>query len=372
MAMFVAEQKGVIEMSLIKLLPVFFTDRERIFYSSDDFTVSLFRYESGVEAVKISNSLGYIVVLPYMGQMIWEACFCGQSIGMKSKYTQPKRVKEFFETDGCYLMHCGPRRICEFDDKYGLVLGELPIAEYDEACLIIDEDERGKFAAVSGSYVYNKHRGDQYVAEPIARVYSDSSVIKVTMKITNTSGYPMDYMFLFHTNNRARDGGRFVQPLHWDRKDMSMFVPLTEDGLVPDSKVVFREFQKDPAALRQLGCGTEYLPEFCIHLNNPVADEEGMYHFMQVDPDGSADYTGVPADGPLNIFARWLTRGADHSAVSLCQPSSCGIDGHDKEKAAGHVPSIQPGDSLTATVYMGLLKPDEAAVMEKKILSLID
>lgn len=359
-------------MSVIQLFPFFFTDREQEIYSDDQFVITLFRYPSGVEAIKVKNSLGSIVVLPYLGQMIWEANFYGQSIGLRSKYTQPKKqVKDFFETDGCYLMHCGPRRICEFDNKYGLVLGELPLAEYDRAYIILDEDEKGRFAAVSGKYEYNRHRGDQYIAEPITRVYADSSVLKVTMKITNTSGYPLDYMYLFHTNSPARDGGRFVQPLRWNKDDMSMFVPLTEDDLCPDAKEIFREFQKDPIALQQLSYGTDYLPEFCLHLNNPIADEDGMYHFMQVDPSGYADYTGVPANGPLNVFARWITRGKDHSAASLCQPSSCGIEGYEAEKAAGHVPSIAPGSSLTATVYMGLLEPNAASAMEKKINDLL-
>ncbi len=358
-------------MSVIQLLPRFFTEREQTFYSDEDFEVSLFRYPSGVEAVRVRNSLGYIVVLPYLGQMIWEAVFHGQSIGLQSKYTQPKRVREFFETDGCYLMHCGPRRICEFDNKYGLVLGELPMAEYDTACILLGEDECGRFAAVSGCYEYNRHRGDQYTAEPVARVYAGSSVLKVTMKVTNTSGYPMDYMFLFHTNSRARDGGRFVQPLRWNGTDMSMFVPLSEEGLSPEAREVFRAFQADPASLRRLGCGAEYRPECCIHLNNPVADADGMYRFLQVDPDGFADYPGVPADGPLRLFARWLTRGKDHSAVSLCQPSSCGIDGYEAEEAGGHVPAIPSGGSLTATVYMGLLNPEEAARMEQEINALI-
>ncbi len=358
-------------MSVIQLFPRFFTELEQTIYSDDSFRISLFRYPGGVEAVRVCNSLGHIIVLPYMGQMIWEAVFRGQSIGLQSKYDQPRRVKSFFETDGCYLMHCGPRRICEFDDPFGLVLGELPTAEYDTACIILDEDERGRYAAVSGTFTYNRHRGDQYRAEPAARVYADSSVLKVTMKITNTSGYPMDYMFLFHTNSRARDGGRFVQPLAWDSRHMSMFAPTSEEGLTEQARQVFLDFQKDPGSLRQLGYGTEYLPEFCIHLNHPAADADGMYHFLQVDPDGCADYTGVPADGPLNIFARWLTRGKDHSAVSLCQPSSCGIDGYEAEKAAGHVPSIAPGASLTATVFMGLLTPEEASSMEQKINALI-
>jgi len=354
-------------MKKICLHPYFFTDRERLFYQDSNFSAYLFRYDSSIEAVKLCNSLGYIVVLPYDGQMIWDACFYGQSIKMRTKYTQPKRVAEFFDTDGCYLMHCGPRRICDMDHKFGLVHGELPMARYDSACLYLGEDESGTFIAVSGEYSYNRHRGDQYIAQPIARLYAGSSVLNVTMKITNTSGNPMDYMYLFHTNSPARTNGRFVQPLGWTHADMDVFVPTAEEGLCPDTLAAYRAFLDSPESSRSLNGDALYDPEFCIHLNNPKADAEGFIRFMQVDESGYADYTAVPADGPLNFFARWITRTKDHSACSLCQPSSCGTLGYEGEKAAGRIIVVNPGESIEAQVYMGLLDPESAKKMEARI-----
>lgn len=47
-----------------------FSEQPRILLENDDFTVTAFRYASGVEGLKIQNSRGHLVILPRMGQMI--------------------------------------------------------------------------------------------------------------------------------------------------------------------------------------------------------------------------------------------------------------------------------------------------------------
>ena len=39
-----------------------------------------FKYESGIEAIKICNKKGFIIVLPFYGQIIWDAEFGKHSI----------------------------------------------------------------------------------------------------------------------------------------------------------------------------------------------------------------------------------------------------------------------------------------------------
>lgn len=54
-----------------------FAEHPRILLKNSDFTVTAFRYASGVEGLKIENSRGHLVILPWMGQMIWDAQFDG-------------------------------------------------------------------------------------------------------------------------------------------------------------------------------------------------------------------------------------------------------------------------------------------------------
>ena len=68
----------------ITLIREQFSRQEQEIYSSSDFTVISFKYASGIEALKIVNSRGYVTVLPYYGQMIWDAEFDGHNLKMEN------------------------------------------------------------------------------------------------------------------------------------------------------------------------------------------------------------------------------------------------------------------------------------------------
>ena len=53
----------------------YFTPKEKVFAQNGDLRASLFLYDSGVHGIKIENKLGYITVLPYQGQQIWDCNF---------------------------------------------------------------------------------------------------------------------------------------------------------------------------------------------------------------------------------------------------------------------------------------------------------
>jgi len=47
-----------------------FTETERVFLENDAFKVSLFRYPTGVSAVRLENSTLSLIVLPFHGQQV--------------------------------------------------------------------------------------------------------------------------------------------------------------------------------------------------------------------------------------------------------------------------------------------------------------
>lgn len=47
-----------------------FDDRERPFCEMGEFRNSTFRYASGIEALRVKNARGEIIVLPFKGQQI--------------------------------------------------------------------------------------------------------------------------------------------------------------------------------------------------------------------------------------------------------------------------------------------------------------
>lgn len=58
-------------------------------YEDDNFRVSTFKYPSGVEALKVSNSRGYLTLLPFYGLMVWDAVFDGITLKEKDGFSQP-------------------------------------------------------------------------------------------------------------------------------------------------------------------------------------------------------------------------------------------------------------------------------------------
>jgi hypothetical protein len=68
----------------IYLRPSFFSDKEKPLLEIDKLRVSLFNYESGVEAVRIRSELWEMIWLPYLWQQIWDFSVRGKSIKMQS------------------------------------------------------------------------------------------------------------------------------------------------------------------------------------------------------------------------------------------------------------------------------------------------
>jgi len=73
----------------IDLQREYFGKNPSLIYKSDDFTVTIFRYNSGIEGLELANSRCKMVVLPYMGQMIWDLEIDGFNMKMKGMYEEP-------------------------------------------------------------------------------------------------------------------------------------------------------------------------------------------------------------------------------------------------------------------------------------------
>src|SRR5215217_600946 len=85
---------------IIHLFADFFTPAERPFLQAGELSASLFRYPSGVAALRLSNERGELVLLPFQGQQIWSAHFDGRNITMQSMFDQPRPTQNYLETYG--------------------------------------------------------------------------------------------------------------------------------------------------------------------------------------------------------------------------------------------------------------------------------
>jgi hypothetical protein len=106
-----------------------FGDREKEAVAAKGLTASLFRYSTGVNAIRLSNARGDVVALPYMGQMVWSATFDGVPLEMQSVFPAPRPAKTIVETYGCLAYHAGLLRngVPAAGDNHA-VHGEAPCA----------------------------------------------------------------------------------------------------------------------------------------------------------------------------------------------------------------------------------------------------
>ena len=156
----------------------FFSDREFILTENDSFKVTAFKYETGVEALRVENNRGYYIILPYQGQQIWRAVFDGHDLVMKTKFDVPVPTLEYLRTYGGFLLHCGINAfgVPQADDNH-VQHGEIPNVEYQKAYIEINDE----YVAVGGSYEFNKSFVKHYVFSPEARLYKNETVIKINI-----------------------------------------------------------------------------------------------------------------------------------------------------------------------------------------------
>ena len=349
----------------------YFTNEEEVFMQDDDFSVSTFLYESGVPSIKIKNNKGYVEILPFNGQMIWDVVFGGRSLKMKSPFAMPRNVDSFLDTYGCYLMHCGVLAMGSPgpEDKHPLH-GELPYASYDSANLISGFDEKEKFISVTGVYEYNRAFGDHYIAKPEVKLYADSTILDVTIAIENLSNYPMEMMYMCHINNRPVVGGKIMQSFSWDLHGMELRQSIPKHIKISETFQKFlQNIGKDYALTSVIREDSTYDPEIVFFLKNPMIDKSGWTHLMQVHPDGSADYVGYKPE-ELDHASRWIVRNKNMEALGLALPATADAEGYTAEKKKGNIKTIKPSGIFTAHLKVGYLEGKSTSEMIETINSL--
>ena len=352
----------------ILLKKEFFFLRKEWFVRGNNLEAMLIKYDSGICGVKLSNKYGYITVLPFNGQMIWDAVFNGRTLKMKTPFEQPKDVVSFLDTYGCYLMHCGALRMgCPGPEDNHPQHGELPYAHYDSASLIVGEDEKGNFIGVTGIYEYNRAFGDNYFAKPVVKLYENNSIIDVSIKIENLSNYPMELMYMCHINNRAVAKGKIVQTMPWTKEHMELRYSLPNTVHADDNfRVFLNRIQSNIQTTEQINEEDVYDPEIVFFMKEPKVDKEGWAHFLFVHPDGSADYTSYkPSE--LDHCARWIVRTKNKQALGLALPATADAEGYLAEKGKGNIKTISPKNFFETVFRVGYIESKNVASIEQRI-----
>lgn len=356
----------------IELNREYFSFEQKQLVEQDSLSAVLFKYETGINAVKLSNRFGYITVLPYNGQMIWDVEMCGRSLKMQTPCTIPQITDSFLDTYGCYMMHCGALSMgCPGENDNHPHHGELPYANYDKAWITSGKDDKGEYIGVSGSFEFKNETGDNYVALPETRLYGEDAVLKINIKVNNIANKHMNFMYLCHINNYPQDGGRIVQALPWTNEDMQIRYSIPRGDNAQNVKSFVEKIESDRSVTATMRKEDPYDPEICFFLEKPKTDDKGFTHLLFVHPDGSADYTSYMPN-ELDHCTRWIANTEDMKAMGMALPATADAEGYTAEKEKGNIKTIAPKESFKTTIFAGYLNKERAQSMENIILALND
>lgn len=356
----------------IHLQQSMFDEVERVFLTSSDFQVSLVRYSSRVCAVKITNFIITLIVLPFQGQQVWRFDCTKRHLTMKSIFDEPEDTSQFGLNYGGFLIHCGLTATGNpsTNDSHPLH-GELPNARYQSAYIRIGEDNNGEFITLGGTFTYRNSLEYYYTFEPELKLYANSSVVDVNTTAKNLRSKPMKYMYMAHINWLPVDDSRLVYSI----------VPGSTEvfndtfGLPTHDQMRFRHFvetiKQKPDIADFIDPRTQiYDPELCMFMQ-VAPDAQGYAHAMQVFPEGDAGYISFRTRELPNAV-RWYARTGDEDALAFSIPSTNNHLGFSRNDAKGLISEIPAKDSCKMHYRFGYLPKKQAMDVEVAIKEIVN
>ena len=346
-----------------------FSEAKKTIIENATLSATTFQYSTGIEAVTLKNSKGYVTVLPFMGQMIWDMEFLGHNMVMKSIYDEPlKCTYSYGESYGCFLMHCGLTAMGNptAEDTH-IPHGELPIAEYAESYVLTGEDEKGKYISVSGVYRHKRAFEHNYEFMPECRLYEDASTIDMIITFKNNKDLPLEYFYLCHINYRPVEQARLLYTAKHENIKAHHEVP---EGYPAEAAKKTNDYldrlDQDASIMDVIDKETQsYAPEIVFTCKYD-ADENGDAHTMQLLPDGYSCYVKHrPEELPFGV--RWISRTEDEDALGMVLPATAEHMGYLYCKKKGYEKYLATGESVTYHITTGILSPEETKGMEEKI-----
>jgi hypothetical protein len=290
---------------------------------------------------------------------------------MRSMFPEPRATRNYLETYGGFLLHCGATAmgVPTKDDAHPLH-GELPNAPYGKAWLALGGEEGAEWIELRGEHDHAMAFGAHYVARPRVRLAARSTRFPIAIEIENLKRSPMDLMYMAHINFRPVDGGRLVYTARRDPRHVRVRTAIPSHIRPPEGYAGFLdELKAHPEKHEMLAPGLPFDPEVVFYIDY-LADGDGWAHSLQVHPDGSADWLRHRPD-QLDKGVRWICRTPDQDALGLCLPATAEPEGYKAEKAKGNVRTLAAGAKVVFEMEAGYLPPAEAREMEARIAAVL-
>ena len=335
------------ESGIINLQRHYFIDSHKEIFRSENITINLFRYPSGVEAIEVKNLRGRMVVLPYMGQMIWDLEFDGLDLKMKNMFSQPKKVANVVDTYGCFAFHSGLlRNGCPGpEDDYELH-GEMACADMDRAWLEITNQG----IKICGETEYVKGFGDHYLARPTVEMFNDETFIELSMSVKNLSGSEMPLQYMCHTNYAYKENAIMKQNIPDSafklRETIPDHVKPTEKWLKYNQRLLSGEDM-----ITKLDQPGMYDPEIVFFVDE-LDKYQSEAEFEMILDDENSFFTRF-STVELNYATRWILHNSDQQVGAFVLPATCRPEGFMAAKKSGTLIMLKAGEEKSFTVTTG-------------------
>ena len=329
----------------------FFTDKDYKILNSQEFSVTLFRYPSGIEGLKIQNTKGYITLLPYMGQIIWDVKFNGISLTMKNMFSQPKPTNCIVDTYGCFAFHSGLlSNGCPSPKDIHPMHGEFSCATMDSAWLEVSNNS----VKLISQYEYCQGFGYHYLARPSITLKSGATQFTINMQVKNLTSIDMPLQYMCHMNYAYVENGTIKSNLPQSafklRESIPAHVKPTEKWLSYNKEI--KEMQKAGQTLTVLEQKNMYDPEIVFMADN-INQYEKNAVFEIDSPKGYSFKTEFSTD-EFTSATRWILYNEDQQVSAFVLPATCRPEGFLAAKEAGTLVMIKPQEEKSFTVTTGL------------------
>ncbi len=352
----------------IDLAAVQFGEKERPLAEAAGFSLSTFRYDSGIAALRVRNRRGEIIVLPFKGHQIWRCIFDGRDLTMKSMFDEPVPDVPYLETYGAFFIHCGATAIGAPGptDRHGLH-GELPNAPFQKGWVVIDE-EKGTCAIV-GTYEYTVAFSYHYLATSTHVMGADSTLVNVSLSVENLKKTPMDLMYLAHANFRPVDNGELIYSAPYTAKAVRVRKSIPAHiSPKPGYREFLEQLADNPKLHHVLKPELGFDPEVAMMIDMG-SGPDGFAHALLRRPDGTSDYMRYRPE-QCSQCVRWICRTPDQDAIGMAFPSTSEVEGYTAEKKKGFFVNLDGGKTWRVDMRIGSLDRDETARVVTEIAAI--
>lgn len=327
-----------------------FTENHKILVKNGSFTVTLFKYSSDVSAIKVQNSRGYVVLLPFEGLMIWDAVFDGFNLKMQTPFTQPKRGLQILDSYGAFQFHSGllaNGNPGAEDSHYPH--GEFPVCDMDSSQIIISDE----MITIKSQKEYIKGFGDHYFAEPSVTLLKDETWFDINMTVKNLSLVDdMPLQYLVHLNYKFCQGATLTQNIPASFFKLRLSVP---DHIKPTEQwhMYTINLAEKRLLVNTLEQPSNFNPEIVYFGDKIDTAVDNAEFVMKMDATHQVKVLFSTKEFP-NV-TRWLFFNSDIKVAAFALPATCRTEGRSAAKKAGTLIMLKPQETRKFHVRTGLM-----------------